>query len=53
MTKLGTAAVNDGVATLKLKDSEVLNQTLTIVYSGDPDFMASNATPSKLTKTAI
>jgi Bacterial Ig-like domain (group 3)/MBG domain (YGX type)/Right handed beta helix region len=52
-TTLGTAALSGGAATLTFKPKKVLNETLTIVYSGDPDFLASNTTPSKLTKTAI
>jgi hypothetical protein len=50
---LGTAVVNSGAATLKLKANVVLNQTLRIVYSGDPDFLANSATPPKLTKKSL
>jgi hypothetical protein len=53
VTKLGTAAVSDGVATLTVKPSAVLNETLTIVYSGDPDFHASTMSPPKSTKKAL
>ncbi len=46
---LGTAAVSGGAATLTLKPNAVLNKTLTIVYSGDPDFLANSTTPPRLT----
>ena len=48
VTKLGTGAVSGGAATLTVKPNVLMNQMLTIVYSGDPDFMASNTTPSRL-----
>jgi len=50
---LGTAAASGGAATLTFKPSAVLNQTLTIVYSGDPDFQGSMMNPPKLTKSGI
>ncbi len=53
VTKLGTTSLSGGEANLTVKPNAVLNQTLTIVYSGDPEFMASNTTSAKLTKTAI
>jgi hypothetical protein len=31
----------------------VLNQTITVIYSGDPDFRASTLTSPKLTKMAL
>jgi hypothetical protein len=51
VTKLGTAAVSGGKATLTFKPNKVLNQQLLIVYSGDADFLASVMGPSKLTLT--
>ena len=53
VTKLGTAAVSGGAATLTLKRNVVLNETLTIVYSGDPDFLGSMMRPLKLTRSGI
>ncbi len=50
---LGTAAVSSGAATLTIKTNAVLNQTLKIVYSGDPDFLADSATPPRLTKKSL
>ncbi len=50
---LGTAAVSSGAATLTFKTNAVLNKTLTVVYSGDPDFLASMMSPPKLTKSGI
>ena len=53
VTKLGTTSVSGGEATLTVKPNAVLNQTLTIVYSGDADFMASTMSPPRLTKSEI
>jgi hypothetical protein len=50
---LGTAALSGGQATLIFKPNQVLNKPLTIVYSGDPDFLASTMSPPKLTKSGI
>ncbi len=50
---LGTAALSGGAATLSFKPSAVLSQTLRIIYSGNPDFLASTMNPPKLTKTGI
>jgi hypothetical protein len=50
---LGTAATSGGAATLTFKPSAVLNQPLTIIYSGDPDFLASTMTPAKLTNKRL
>ncbi len=52
-TTLGTAALNGGAATLTFKPNKVLNQRLLIVYSGDPDFLASTISPPKLTKSEV
>ena len=43
-TVLGTAAVVDGDATLTVKPKLVLSKVITIVYSGDTDFVASTLT---------
>ena len=51
--KLGTAALSGGEATLTLKLNQVLKKPLTIVYSGDPDFLASTINPIKLTRSQI
>ena len=50
---LGTATVSGGEATLTFKPNAVLNETLTIIYSGDTDFLASRVSPPKLTKQAL
>ena len=50
---LGTAELSGGEATLTFKPNQVLNEPLTIVYSGDPDFLASTMSPPKLTKSGI
>ncbi len=50
---LGTAELSGGEATLTLKPNQVLNKPLKIVYSGDPDFLASTTSPPKLTKSGI
>jgi hypothetical protein len=48
---LGTAELSGGKATLTVKLNQVLKKPLTIVYSGDPDFLASTMSLPKLTKT--
>ena len=53
VTTLGTAALSGGEATLTFKPNKVLNKPLTIVYSGDPDFLASMMSPPILTKSGI
>ena len=50
---VGTAAVINGDATLTVKPNKVLKKPLTIVYSGDTDYVASTVTPPKLTKKAL
>ena len=50
---LGTAELSGGEATMTFKPSVVLNETLTVVYSGDPDFLASMTSPPKLTRSGI
>ena len=53
VTTLGTAAMSGGAATLTFKPNKLLNKPLTIVYSGDPEFLASTMSPPKLTKKAM
>jgi hypothetical protein len=53
VTKLGTAPLSGGEATLTFKPNQVLKKPLTIVYSGDPDFLASTMSLPKLTKSAV
>ncbi len=53
VTRLGTAALSGGAATLTFRPNQVLNKPLTIVYSGDPDFLASSMSPTRLTKSGI
>ncbi len=50
---LGTAAASGGAATLMFQPNAVLNQTLTIVYSGDPHFLASRISLPRLTRSGI
>ncbi|MFI5460158.1 MAG: beta strand repeat-containing protein, partial [Isosphaerales bacterium] len=50
---LGTAELSGGEATLTFKPNQVLKKPLTIVYSGDPDFLGSMMSPPKLTKSGI
>ena len=45
VTVLGTTAVINGDATLSFKPNKVLNEPLTIVYSGDPDDLSGTVTP--------
>ncbi len=52
-TILGTVAASGGDATLTLKASQVLNKTITIVYSGDSDFQSSTATTLALTQSGL
>jgi MBG domain (YGX type) len=53
VTTLGTVELHGGEATLTFKPIQVLNKPLTIVYSGDPDFLASMLSPPKLTKKTL
>ncbi len=50
---LGTEELSRGEVTLTFKPNQVLKKPLTIVYSGDPDFLASMMIPPKLTKSEI
>jgi Bacterial Ig-like domain (group 3) len=50
---LGTAAVRGGYATLTVGANLVLSQTITILYSGDADFLASTVTTPKLSKNGL
>jgi hypothetical protein len=50
---LGTAAVNAGAGTLTLKPNKVANQVITIIYSGDADYIGSTVNPPKLTRKAL
>jgi hypothetical protein len=50
---LGTAELRSGEATLTVKPGQVLKEPLTIVYSGDPDFLASRLNPPQLTRSGI
>ena len=53
VTPLGTAALNGGAATLTFRPNQVLKKPLLIVYSGDPDFLASTMYPPKLIESGI
>jgi ELWxxDGT repeat protein len=46
---LATVALNGGEATLKVKPSRVRNQTMAIIYNGDPDDSASSLITPRLT----
>jgi hypothetical protein len=50
---LGTLPLNRGKATLTLNPNQVLNKTITIVYSGDRGYRASTLTPPKLTTSGL
>jgi large repetitive protein len=50
---LGTISVDGGTATLTLKPKQVLSKAVTIVYSGNDDFLASQLIPPKLTKKQL
>ena len=50
---LGTATLDGGQATLKVKANQVLNKSITIAYAGDADFASSTATPPPLTQHAF
>ena len=50
---LGTISVNGGAATLTLRPKQVLRKAITIVYSGNDDFLASKLIPAKLTKKQL
>ncbi len=50
---LGTISVNGGAATLTLKPKQVLKKAITIVYSGNDDFLASRLIPPELTKKQL
>ena len=53
LTTLGTAPLSGGTASMTFRPNQVLNKPLTIVYSGDPDFLASVMSPPILTKSRI
>ncbi len=48
VTRLGSAAVSDGAATVTLKANAVLKQAITIMYSGDANDWASTLITPKL-----
>ncbi|HEV3342173.1 MAG TPA: Ig-like domain-containing protein, partial [Pirellulales bacterium] len=50
---LGTTAVNGGAASLTLKPQKVLKKAITVVYSGNEDFLASQLIAPKLTKKLL
>jgi hypothetical protein len=49
----GEMSVKGGQATLTVKASRVLDQSITIVYGGDTDFLTSTATSPKLTQKGL
>jgi hypothetical protein len=53
MNLLGRAALNHGQAMLTLKPKQVLNKTITVIYGGDPDYLATSLAPFKLTTSAL
>ena len=50
---LATGPVSGGDATLTFKPKQVLGEVITIVYSGDIDFLASTLTAPKLSKKGL
>ena len=50
---LGTAALNHGQAMLTLKPTQVLKKSITVIYDGDPDYLATSLAPFKLTQSTL
>ena len=50
---LGTTTATGGTATLTVKPKLVLKQVITVIYSGNTDFIASTLTAPKLSKKGI
>ncbi len=50
---IGTTAANRGAATLTVKPKLVLSKVITVLYSGDTDFVASTLTAPKLSKKGL
>jgi Bacterial Ig-like domain (group 3) len=50
---LGLAAASGGAATIAFKPKLVLGKVLTVIYSGDTDFIASTSTAPKLSKKGL
>ena len=53
VTTLGTMQLRGGDATLPVKSKQVLNKAVTIVYSGDADFLPVTNTPLTLKKSQL
>jgi hypothetical protein len=53
VTTLGTVPLSGGDATLTVKPHKVLKKSLTIIYDGDTNHLASTLTPTTLTKKAL
>ena len=51
--RLGTAVLSGGSAKLSVKPKSVLDQVVTIIYSGDADFTSSTETTRKLTQASL
>lgn len=52
-TVFGTVPLSNGTATLTLKAKQVLKMPVTIIYSGDANYMTSTDSPTPLTKAAL
>ncbi len=50
---LGTVSLTGGKGTLPVKASSVLNKSITIVYSGDPNFRGKTAVSQVLTQKGL
>jgi hypothetical protein len=50
---LGTAVLSGGSATLSVKPNRAQKQVVTIVYSGDADFLSSTETTPRLTPASL
>ena len=50
---VGTTTVVVGVAAVKIKPSLVLGQAITVVYSGDAEFLASKSTSPKVSRKGL
>jgi hypothetical protein len=50
---LGTAVLSGGSATLSVKPNQLQKQVVTIIYSGDADFLSSTETTPRLTPASL
>ena len=53
ITMLGTMGLSGGTATLSVKPKSVLKKSITILYNGDTNYMASSVTSPVLTNQSL